>query len=175
MTKVEAGEDGVCGIKVPLDDGVICNLLPAPPLLKATIASKWGRNLSINWGLAPDTVKFRFFNSDLSSLTFMSSILLSIFWARAVSCNVGGLLRLNVVQVTAAGLQGAAPNVNLSGVWALDELVGLGLELALLVPGAQLLLEELVDDEGAGNNMGYLFWFSTCHWSSRVCCFNSSS
>ena len=161
-------------MKVPLGEGVICNLPFVLLKLAATMASKWGRSLSISCGLAPDTGTFLFFSSDLSSFTgkichkllrsrwklpiskshlpFMSSIRLSIFCANATSWGVGGLFLL----MEAAGLE-AALKVNLRGVWDLDELVGLGapLELVLVLPGRQLeaALEQL-GGAGPGSKMG---------------------
>ena len=86
MTKVEGDEGVLSGwIKVvppPLDEGVICNFdlsndaspvsnFPCPLLPKfiRAVHSRLGLNLSINWVFVPDTVKFRFFNSDFNSFT----------------------------------------------------------------------------------------------------------
>ena len=90
-------------------------------------------------------------------LPFISSILPSIFWAKATSWGVGGLFLLSE---TAAGLD-AALKVTLMGVWARDppELVGLGAPLELGAGGP--LVVELVTPvvegvlEGAGKSIWY--------------------
>ena len=91
-------------------------------------------------------------------LPFISSILPSIFWAKATSWGVGGLFLLSDTAV--AGLE-AALKVTLMGVWARDppELVGLGAPLELGAGGP--LVVELVTPvvegvlEGAGKSIWY--------------------
>ena len=55
------------------DTAVTALLVLALELAGAIMISMYGFNLSINWGLAPDTVKFLFFNSAFKSATFISS------------------------------------------------------------------------------------------------------
>ena len=107
----------------------------------------------------------------------MSSILLSIFCAKATSWSVGGLFLLKGV-ATVAGLD-AEPKVNLIGVWAREppELVGLGLgaplELVLVPPKTPFVVGFVIPDvelgvfEGAGSSIWYWNWIGKGHFLSE--------
>ena len=91
-------------------------------------------------------------------LPFISSILPSIFWAKATSWGVGGLFLLS--ETAAAGLE-AALKVTLMGVWARDppELVGLGAPLELGAGGPLVVELDTPDVEGVLEGAGKSIWY----------------
>ncbi len=117
-----------------------------------------GFNLSINWGLEPETGRLRFFSSPFRSLTFMSS--------KRVFIRMLGVLITLDSEVQGAG-EGAGEEAG--GAVAAKKVARLAAASPVTDPGPFGVAL-------AGNMIcGYLCCHSSCHWRKSCCCCKSSS
>merc|ERR1740128_1041175 len=141
----------------------------------AIISSKTGRNRSTSTVFDPDRTMPRFFNSNFSSVIFISWSRLRSEVAWFTSCGVNNIDLMGVLLRGVPGILEAGDGAE-ELVW--DPEFN-DTELLPMSEGEVLLprdIIEVIEDLVAGRRMwGNLFWFSSCHWRKSCCCFSRRS